>query len=132
MFSNQEIPVQPFNFEDDKWDLRAINPNFDERDKGDFRASFSTIKPDWFKKNVKKYIYHLCKAGQCFGTISNRLMALRAFSRYLEKTSITGFEQINRSLIGSLVLCVISLTYTGAINLCVLCVFVVRSTRSPG
>ncbi|CCH91092.1 hypothetical protein MICCA_1060047 [Microcystis aeruginosa PCC 9432] len=25
----------------------------------------------------------------------------------------------------------ISLTYIGAINLCVLCVFVVRSTRSP-
>ncbi|MFN6188623.1 MAG: hypothetical protein ACK460_21510 [Microcystis sp.] len=32
---------------------------------------------------------------------------------------------------GSLILCVISLTYIGAINLCVLCVFVVRSTRSP-
>ncbi|TRV00846.1 MAG: hypothetical protein EWV75_02255 [Microcystis wesenbergii Mw_QC_S_20081001_S30D] len=33
--------------------------------------------------------------------------------------------------IGSLLLCVISLTYIGAIDLCVLCVFVVPSTPSP-
>nr|WP_307719616.1 hypothetical protein [Microcystis aeruginosa] len=32
---------------------------------------------------------------------------------------------------GSLILCVISLTYIRAINLCVLCVFVVLSTSSP-
>ncbi|WP_253852333.1 hypothetical protein [Microcystis aeruginosa] len=32
---------------------------------------------------------------------------------------------------GSLILCVISLTYIIAINLCVLCVSVVRSTPSP-
>ncbi|CCI35974.1 hypothetical protein MICAK_2130001 [Microcystis aeruginosa PCC 9701] len=31
----------------------------------------------------------------------------------------------------SLILCVISLTYIVAINLCVLCVSVVRSTHSP-
>ncbi|MFY7931360.1 MAG: hypothetical protein ACOVO7_01725, partial [Microcystis aeruginosa] len=34
-----------------------------------------------------------------------------------------------KAKMGSLILCVISLTYIGAINLCVLCVFVVRSTR---
>ncbi|AVQ71447.1 MULTISPECIES: hypothetical protein [Microcystis] len=31
----------------------------------------------------------------------------------------------------SLILCVIGLTYIGAINLCVLCVFVVCSSPSP-
>jgi hypothetical protein len=34
-----------------------------------------------------------------------------------------------KAKMGSLILCVISLTYIGAINLCVLCVFVVRSTK---
>ncbi|TRT85161.1 MAG: hypothetical protein EWV63_13710 [Microcystis aeruginosa Ma_OC_H_19870700_S124] len=34
------------------------------------------------------------------------------------------------SCLDALILCVISLTYIGAINLCVLCVFVVLSTRS--
>jgi hypothetical protein len=32
---------------------------------------------------------------------------------------------------GSSSFCVISLTYIGSLNLCVLCVFVVRSTPSP-
>ncbi|TRU30991.1 MAG: hypothetical protein EWV80_00970 [Microcystis aeruginosa Ma_QC_B_20070730_S2] len=36
------------------------------------------------------------------------------------------------NLFGSSRLCVISLTYIGSINLCVLCVFVVRYTPSPG
>ncbi|CCI31828.1 Similarity (fragment) [Microcystis sp. T1-4] len=34
-------------------------------------------------------------------------------------------------VVGSSRFCVISLTYIGSINLCVLCVFVVPSTRSP-
>ncbi len=35
-----------------------------------------------------------------------------------------------KAKMGSLILCVISLTYIEPINLCVLCVFVVRSSRS--
>ncbi|MFM6376253.1 MAG: hypothetical protein ACKPH1_22195 [Microcystis panniformis] len=38
---------------------------------------------------------------------------------------------INSVKSGSSRFCVISLTYIGSTNLCVLCVFVVRSTPSP-
>jgi integrase len=101
MYSHQEVPVQPFDFEDDRWDLRAINPNFDARDKEYFRVSFKLIKLDWFKRETKKYIYNLGKAGQSntFGTINRHLSALRAFSRYLKTTSLTEVKQINRSVI---------------------------------
>jgi hypothetical protein len=47
------------------------------------------------------------------------------------KDSISCFEGCSGSKVGSLILCVISLTYIGAIDLCVLCVFLVRSTGSP-
>jgi hypothetical protein len=48
----------------------------------------------------------------------------------LEDTALTP-SQIE-DLRGSSRFCVISLTYIGSINLCVLCVFVVRSTPSLG
>lgn len=100
-YSNHIIPVKSFNFDEDIWDLRAINPNFDERDKEYFKVNFSSIKPGWFKEEVKKYIHYLGKAGQsnAFSTINHHLGALRAFSSYLGRISVTGFEQINRSLI---------------------------------
>jgi integrase/transcription elongation factor Elf1 len=100
-FNSTQIPTQPFNFDEDKWDLRAINPNFDILDLESSIANFSLIKPDWFQQKVKKYVEHLCKAGQSntFGTIKNHLSALRSFSQYLAQTNITGFDQINRSLI---------------------------------
>lgn len=100
-YGKQIRPVQPFEFDNDKWDLRSINPNFDERDISYCTADFNSIKPDWFKQEVKKYIHYLGKSGQSntFGTIKAYLSALRVFSRYLAKTTITGFEQINRSLI---------------------------------
>lgn len=100
-FRGSLLPSTIFNFSDDNWDLRAINPNFDQRDIAHSTANFSSIKPDWFKQEAKKHIYHLCKAGQSntFGTIKHHLSALRIFSRYLSQTNITGFDQINRSII---------------------------------
>jgi integrase/transcription elongation factor Elf1/Zn ribbon nucleic-acid-binding protein len=98
-YSNNPIPVITFNWEEDLWDLRAINPNFDQRDIPRSTVNFAEIEADWFKQEVKKYIHHLCKAGNSFGTIILYISALRFFSRYLYQTNITSFESINRSLI---------------------------------
>jgi integrase len=98
-YGDNFIPVIPFNWEEDLWDLRAINPNFDQRDITYSTVNFAEIEVDWFKQKVKKYIHHLCKAGNTFGTIGLHLSALRFFSRYLNQTNVTSFEQINRSLI---------------------------------
>lgn len=99
-YSDKLPPTKSFKFDDDKWDLRAINPNFDKLDRH-FIVDFSSIKPEWFKQDVKKYIQYLCKAGQSntYGTICLRLSALRIFSYYLYERDITGFNQINRNLI---------------------------------
>ncbi|MGB3206870.1 MAG: site-specific integrase [Crinalium sp.] len=100
-FNSSSSCIAIFEFNNDRWDLRAINPNFDPRDREEFIANFSLIEVDWFKQDVKKYIYHLCKSGQSntFSTIQLHLSALYFFSRYLNQINITGFNQINRSVI---------------------------------
>ncbi|BAZ46968.1 hypothetical protein NIES4102_40140 (plasmid) [Chondrocystis sp. NIES-4102] len=98
-FNDNPIKMLPFNWEEDQWDLRSINPNFDQRDKSYCILNFAEIEANWFKTEAKKYIQHLCKAGNAFGTIGLHLSALRFFARYLKQTGITSFEQINRSLI---------------------------------
>lgn len=98
-FSDELPQVLPFKFDEDEWDLRSVNPNFDLRDLQYLTINFTTINPEWFKQQVKRYIQHLCKAGNAFGTIHLHLSALRIFSRYLSHRSILSFQQINRSLI---------------------------------
>ena len=90
--------VIPFDFSSDKWDLRAINPNHNFHNCKN-TANFSLIKSEWLKIEVKKYIRHLCKNDNSLGIVQHRLSAIRCFSRYLNKTQITNFNQINRSLI---------------------------------
>lgn len=91
--------IESFNFNKDQWDLRAIHPNFDLRDIQLSTTNFTLIKPDWFKQEVKNFIYYSCKADYSFGTIGHHLTALRAFSHYLIRTNVVGFHQINRSKI---------------------------------
>ena len=98
-FQDNPITIEPFSWQEDKWDLRAISPNFDQRDISYFIVNFTEIEADWLKSEVKKYIYHLCKAEKAFGTIKLHLSSLRLFARYLQQTRVVSFEQINRSLI---------------------------------
>ncbi len=98
-FSDNTIPVKPFCWEEDQWDLRSINPNFDLRDSGISIVNFNTTYLDWFKEEVKKYVHHLCKAGNTFGTIGTYLCDIKGFSRYLVRIDIASFKQVNRSLI---------------------------------
>ena len=97
--SRANIPVKSFNFQEDKWDLRAINPNFNSRDLPHSSANFTNIKQEWLRQEIKKYIYHLCKSEKSFSLIKGRMIAFRSFANYLNKISINGFHQINRSLI---------------------------------
>lgn len=92
-------PVKTFKFDEDEWDLRAINPNFGLQDLKLSTSNFANIYPDWFKKEAKKYIQYLCSSGKNFSTVENHLCSLRIFSYYLNRTSIVSFSQINRSLI---------------------------------
>ncbi len=98
-YSKNSLTVKRFNWFDDQWDLRTLNPNFDERDKNYYIANFSNIAPEWFQDEVKKYIHYLCKTDISLGTTTDALSSLRYFSRYLVREHISTFDEINRSLI---------------------------------
>lgn len=98
-YSDKLLPVKTFVFDNNKWDLRAINPNFDLRDLKYSVINFANIYSNWFQQGVKRYVQYLCKSGSNLGTITNHLSALRFFSRYLQQTEVVGFHQINRTLI---------------------------------
>lgn len=98
-YSKKSVAIKAFDWAEDEWDLRAINPNFDLQDLPRVIANFSEIHLFWFKQEVKRYIQHLCRSGNRFRTISIYLSALRIFSRYLNQANVVSFQQINRSLI---------------------------------
>lgn len=100
-YSNEEIPVKPFIYEDNIWDIRAILFSIDKQKTQYIRyfIDFNDIQPQWFKSLVKSYIYHLCKLNLSFGTIKNHMVNFRFLSRYLVKKNITSIDQINRGII---------------------------------
>ncbi|WP_245894275.1 tyrosine-type recombinase/integrase [Chamaesiphon polymorphus] len=97
-FNQNSLPVKAYKWEDDEWDLRAISPNFDERDRRHYFANFGGFELDWFKCKIKEYICCLCKLGTAFATIQNYLYCLKPLSIYLDKSHVSGFDEINRDL----------------------------------
>jgi integrase/transcription elongation factor Elf1 len=96
---NHAPPDKPFNASDDKWDLRLINIHYNERDAPVSTVNFTDIAPDWFKYEIKKYVQYLCKIERKMGSIVTIVSSLRFFSRYLVKSNISCFNEINRSCI---------------------------------
>ncbi|WP_207713999.1 hypothetical protein [Scytonema sp. UIC 10036] len=98
-FAQKFNQVTPFNFQDDRWDLRAILTSVFDNNSNRFIAHFEEVQPDWFKLLVKKYIYHLCKLDKPSSTLLTHLSNLRFFSRYIISANIREFSDINRSVI---------------------------------
>ena len=93
----ENVPIQPFNYNSNKWDLRAILPSIDARDIQ--TVNFESICCDWFRELAKSYIYHLCKLDTPAGTIVTRVSHLRIFSRYLASRDIPQMGEVNRNLV---------------------------------
>ena len=100
-YANKTLSLKNFIFVEDEWDLRAIIPNSGDQNARRAFVNFKLFTVDWYKLTAKKYIYYLCKTELCksFGSINGHVYALRRFSQYLAKNYITGFEDINRSLL---------------------------------
>lgn len=98
-YSENARPVKSFQWLDNEWDLRSICPDFDDRDKPYYIANFIEFEIDWLKIEVKKYVYYLCKTKNALGSISMHLSSLRHFCRYLAKENISGYQEVNRSLV---------------------------------
>lgn len=96
-YSQQTLPIQKFVFEDNEWDLRAINTSCVDNDK--YSINYSYIQLDWYRLICKHYIYHLCKLNRPYSTLENYITGFRSFSDYLVEKNITRFEQINRDLV---------------------------------
>ncbi len=93
----ENLPIQPFDYNSNKWDLRAILALIDARDTQ--TVNFASISCDWFRELVKGYIYHLCKLDTSAGTIVKRVSHLRMFSRYLASRDIRGMKEVKRNLV---------------------------------
>ena len=91
------LPVLPFDYQSNKWDLRAILPSIDARDIQ--TVNFDSICCDWFRELAKHYIYHLCKLNTPANTIVKRVSHLRMFSRYLASRDIRSMEDVKRNLV---------------------------------
>ena len=97
-FSPGNSWVKSFLFEEDRWDLRSlICSDYDQNTI--WTANFENVELDWFKSQVKRYIYHLCKLNKPPTTILSYLTNLRVFSRYLAQKDLAGIEAINRGVI---------------------------------
>ena len=103
-YSHREPAVKPFVFEDDRWDLRAINSSSDKRRRL-YIINFDKINSKWFKPLVKLYIYHLCKLNARLTSINRHMTSLRFLSRYLVEKNITDIDQINRTIIVDFLSC---------------------------
>ncbi len=96
--SGNPTAIKPFKFEDDVWDLRAINVNV-RPGIAQYSITFSKVKQSWLKNLVKQYIYDLCKAEKSCSMVNQRLLGLRYFSHYLDEKNINALDKINRDII---------------------------------
>ncbi len=91
-------PVKPFNFDDNSWDLRAINPKGQIK-RSQYIVNFDSLFLDWFIILAKQYIHYLCKSQKSDSAIQQRLVGLRKFSHYLEEKDLSSISQISRETI---------------------------------
>ena len=91
--------INPFIQSEDRWDLRSINPNFNDRDISIAIVNFTQITSTLFRCKVKEYIYYLCQKNTSFKSIESSLCSLRSFHLYLEKAGVSEFSEVNRSVI---------------------------------
>ncbi len=97
-YGHKKPRIELFVFENDKWDLRAINPSVINKT-DNYIINFNNLECYWFKLLSKQYIYHLCKLNKAAGTIHKYLTSFRQFSDYLVQKNISNLEQINRDSI---------------------------------
>jgi integrase/transcription elongation factor Elf1 len=97
-YAQRTTYIKTFCFEDDEWDLRAINNSTGRKNSG-YIVNFNSFQCNWFKSLSKKYIYYLCKLNKPWGTIDRYVTGFRQFSTYLVDKNILNLEKINRDLI---------------------------------
>jgi integrase len=91
--------IRPFIFEDNVWDLRALIPDLDDRDKqeGDVIIDFGLIRLNWLKEVLKKYIRQEAFSGSSVSTLYKEFSQLKRLSAYLaNQQNIRSVNEIHR------------------------------------
>jgi integrase len=97
-FNHSRPSIEPFHFEDDRWDLRNLIPEFDAQCKFLY-VYFDKVQPNWFKFLAKLYIQHKCKLETAPASICRDVIHLRFFSRYLAERNIKSIDEVNCSTV---------------------------------
>ncbi len=96
MGSQIESRLFSFSFYEDTWDLRHFynNPN-------NKALNFQKINPQWYRTEVKRYLYYLLKQNRfsCSDSISQILTCLKQFGKIIERKNVKNKHYIDRNTI---------------------------------
>lgn len=94
----EEPEVIPLIFENDKWDLRSINPKKEKIiDTRFLYLDFSEIDAYWYKNVIKMYAQHICNKELAYSTVYGKIQDLKRLYLFLKERGISSFESINRA-----------------------------------
>ena len=91
--SQMEDKLSQFSFDDDIWDLRHFYENPARK-----TLNFQEVNPQWYRIEVKKYLYHLLKSRQfdTDGSCKQILICLRHFGRVIAALNLSSKSDISR------------------------------------
>jgi integrase len=91
--------ILPFCFDEDTWDLR----NFYEKTRV-ITLNFQAIKSQWYRLEVKKYLYYLLKSGvYSSSSIASIMKCLRQFGQIVESRKLQTHHDISREIMLSFI-----------------------------
>ena len=96
------VPLRPWQFEDDLWDLRELYPNVNEYElTHHVFLNFSNLGSAWFKELVKKHICWLTQLGIKSSTLIPTIYRFGFLGRFLDERNLTSMKEVNRELLGT-------------------------------
>ncbi len=93
------IPLEPWEFEKDKWDLRELYPGIEEYKLESLFLNFTNCGSNWFVNLLKTYVIWRINSGIRETSLSKQLYILKDFGLFLERRNVTCMEEIDRNLI---------------------------------
>ncbi|MEH1811546.1 MAG: tyrosine-type recombinase/integrase [Nostoc sp.] len=95
------IPLEPWEFKKDKWDLRVLYPGCEEYKLNSLFLNFTNCGSNWFVNLLKTYVIWRINSGIKSRTVFMQLYYLKNFGYFLEQQDVTSMEEIDRILIAT-------------------------------
>jgi integrase/transposase-like protein len=95
------IPLEPWEFKKDKWDLRVLYPGIEEYKLNILFLYFTNCGSDWFVNLLKTYVIWRINSGKNCATVSSQLYIFKHFGCFLERQGVTCMEEIDQNLLAT-------------------------------